>query len=85
MVPEMGTERAYPRTALQGPTGRFGLVGPLTTAMECTLGLACALQVGGYRLSATNRVVAISSGALPMQRRRAGGGVPLKKKKKDVT
>jgi hypothetical protein len=38
------------------------LVGPFVREMECTLGLPCQLSLSGYRLNATNKLVAISQG-----------------------
>ena len=38
------------------------LVGPFVREMACTLGLECSVSLSGYRLNATNKLVALSSG-----------------------
>ena len=43
--------------------GDFELAGPFVGELNCTLGISCAMPVTGYRLAASNKIVAISSGA----------------------
>jgi hypothetical protein len=43
--------------------GDAELIGPFTRTFDCTLGLACSVLLEGYRLAATNQLVAITSGA----------------------
>ena len=42
--------------------GSAELAGPYVDDLECTLGLQCLMDIEGYRLAPTNKLVAISSG-----------------------
>jgi hypothetical protein len=42
--------------------GSAELAGPFTRDFECTLGVACSVVISGYKLAATDAVVALSSG-----------------------